>query len=89
MKSPNPEKLREADPSEAADSSRILGEVKRRFPAAEIVLTGGIVYNLTLSNVIANFGEEDEPLLERLLQVDDDCIRNDLTHYATALAFKL
>jgi hypothetical protein len=39
MKKPNAEKLREADPSEAADSSRILTEMKRRFRAAEIVLT--------------------------------------------------
>lgn len=90
VKKPDPEKLRQSDPSEAADSSRILNCVQRRFPGADIVLTGGVIYHLALSDLLANFTEEgDLPLLERLLEVDDICTAMGETHYATALAFKL
>jgi hypothetical protein len=89
MKKPDPEKMRQSDPSEAADSSRILGCVQRRFPGADIVLTGGVIYHLALSEVLANFvGDEDFRLLERLLEVDDMCIAMGQTHYATTLALK-
>jgi SAM-dependent methyltransferase len=88
LKRPDPAKLRQSDPSEAADSSRILSCVKRRFPSAEITLTGGVIYHLSLSDVLANFTEDDRPLLDRLLVVDDLCTAAGETHYATALALK-
>ena len=88
MRKPDPDKLRLSDPSEAADSNRILRCVRRRFPNAEIILTGGVIYHLALSDVLANFTENDLPLLERLLELDDMCTRVGETHYATALALK-
>jgi SAM-dependent methyltransferase len=89
VKKPGPEKMRQTDPSEAADSSRILGCVRRRFPGADIILTGGVIYHLALSDVLANFAEnEDFRLLERLLEFDDMCTAMGETHYATALALK-
>jgi len=84
----DPERLRLTDPSEAADSSRILELVRQRFPACEILLTGGVVYHLALSDLLANFAEEDDSLLERLLTVDDLCTAMGETHYAVALALK-
>ena len=89
VKKVDPEKLRQADPSEAADSGRILECVKRRFATADIILTGGVIYHLALSDLLANFTEdEDLPLLQRLLEVDDMCAAMGETHYATALALK-
>jgi SAM-dependent methyltransferase len=88
VRKPETDKLRQSDPSEAADSSRILGCVRRRFPSADIVLTGGVIYHLALSDVLANFTENDLPLLERLLDLDDMCTAVGETHYATALALK-
>ena len=85
---PEADGLRQSDSSEAADSSRILRCVRRRFPNAEIILTGGVIYHLALSDVLANFTEKDVPLLERLLELDDPCTRVGEMHYATALALK-
>ena len=84
----DPERLRRTDPSEAAESSRILDLVRQRFPGCEISLTGGVVYHLALSNLLANFREEDDSLLERLLTLDDLCTAMGETHYAVALALK-
>jgi SAM-dependent methyltransferase len=89
VEKPDPKKLRQSDPSEAADSSRILSCVQRRFPGADIVLTGGVIYHLALSDLLANFAsDEDFQLLERLLELDDMCTAVGETHYATALALK-
>jgi SAM-dependent methyltransferase len=84
----DPVKLRQSDPSEAADSSRILDCVKRHFPGADIILTGGVIYHLALSDLLANFRDEDLPVLERLLIVDDMCTAMGETLYAIALALK-
>ena len=89
VKKPDSEKMRQSDPSEAADSSRILGCVQRRFPGADIIITGGVIYHLALSDLLANFaGDEDFRLLERLLELDDMCTAVGETHYATALGLK-
>lgn len=82
-----------SDPSEAARSSLILPGVKAYFPNAEIVLTGGIVYNLVLSDALANFDESDpvdRGQLEMLLAIDETAtLALGLeSHYAVALAFK-
>lgn len=77
------------DPSEAADSGRILEAIRRHFPDAEIINTGGVIYHMTLNDILANFDEErDRHLLELLLTIDDLCAELGHTHYATALAFK-
>jgi SAM-dependent methyltransferase len=89
MQKVDAEKLRQSDPSEAADSSRILTCLRARFPGAEVILTGGVIYHLALSEILAHFtDEEDQPLLERLLAVDDLCTAMGETHYAVALALK-
>lgn len=89
MKRPDPLKLEASDPSEAADSDRILPCVMKYFPDAEVVLTGGVIYHLALSDAIANFDEaEDRLVLEVLLLLDDLCVELGESLYATALAFK-
>lgn len=68
---PNAAKLAEVDPSEAADSSRILPAIARHFPDAQVIPTGGCIYHLALKDAIGNFGDADEPLLKSLLLLDD------------------
>ena len=82
----DPDKLAAADPTECADSDAILPAVRRHFPAAWIKPTGGAIYHAALHNVIANFTEEDTPLLELMLLLDDVCTMAGHTHYAVALA---
>ncbi|MBK6687601.1 MAG: class I SAM-dependent methyltransferase [Deltaproteobacteria bacterium] len=93
VRRPNPETLARHDPSEAAQSGRILSAVRTWFPDAEILPTGGIVYNLVLSDVLANFDEAepaDRARLEQLLDLDWALtqVPGLETHYAIALAFK-
>lgn len=90
LKRPNREKMIDVDPSEAADSERILEAVNLYFPDAEIIKTGGVIYHLALSNMINNFEEEgkDKLLLDLLMLIDELCIQLDETHYAVVLAFK-
>jgi len=86
---PYKEKIISDDPSEAVDSERILECVKRYFPNAEITLSGGVVYHLALCDILHNFDESrDCKLLERLMDIDDECAARGETHYATALEIK-
>lgn len=81
------EDLMRQDPTEAADSENILPAIREHFPDAEIALTGGVIYHLALNDVIANFTEEeDRPLLESLLVIDEALARGGLTQYATVIA---
>ena len=62
--------------------------IHRHFPDAEIVLTGGAIYHLTLSDVLANVDEErDRTLLTWLLRLDSLMATLGETHYAVAFAF--
>jgi len=89
LQRPDAEALRKADPSGAADSGNILPAMRRVFPAARIVLTGGVIFHLALNDVLANFDDrEDGPLLQSLLRADEDLARLGETHYAVAIAFK-
>ena len=81
-----PTSLRRTIPTECADSDDILPAVRRHFPAAWIKPTGGTIYHAALHNVIANFTDEDTPLLELMLLLDDVCTMAGYTHYAVALA---
>lgn len=79
------------DPSEAADSERILPAVAEVFPGAHVQATGGVVYHLALNDVLANFdesGDNDRLLLDMLMLVDDMAVALGETHYAVALAEK-
>lgn len=89
---PTVEKMIEADPSEAADSERILPAVRETFPGANIVLTGGAIYHLGLGGgIYKNLDltrEEDARILEFALLLDDVAIKLGETHYAVCVAFK-
>lgn len=83
------ERMIEIDPSEAADSEKIIESIKEIFPQAEITLTGGVVYQLALSDILHNFDDsQDKYLLDFLMLIDDLCTQLGETNYATALAIK-
>lgn len=93
VRRPSAQRVQQQDPSEAADSERILDSVRRYFPDAEITLTGGIVYHMTLSQILHNFdeaSEHDTVLLDLLMLIDELCIRVPglESHFATAFAWK-
>lgn len=89
VRRPNLAKLIESDPSEAADSERIVEAIHKYFPNVEFKATGGVVYHLTLNDMLNNFDErEDKILLDLLLLIDELCTHLGQTHYGTALAFK-
>lgn len=78
------------DPSEAADSSNILGAVTATFPQAEIRLTGGLIYHLALEGVMANFDLEgdDAALMRSLLLLDETLASSGHSLLAVAFATK-
>jgi SAM-dependent methyltransferase len=89
LKRPSAEKLIQDDPSEAADSDRIIDSIIKYFPNAEIKITGGVIYHLALSDMLHNFDEtEDKILLDLLMIIDELCADSGQTHYGTALAIK-
>lgn len=89
---PDAKKLKEHDPSEAADSDRILESVKKYFPNAKITLTGGTVYHSTLNDILHNMDEtnlKDKTILNLLLLIDELATKSGVeSHYATALGIK-
>jgi ubiquinone/menaquinone biosynthesis C-methylase UbiE len=77
------------DPSECADSANILPELMRIFPESWIKKTGGAIYHLGLNDVLHNIvAGQDYDLLEKLLEIDDQCAEMGETHYAVAIAVK-
>ncbi|MGB3468174.1 MAG: class I SAM-dependent methyltransferase [Cyclobacteriaceae bacterium] len=82
-------KLIASDPSEAADSDKILSGIKKYFPGAEITLTGGAIYNTALCDMIGNFDEENDKFILDLLMIIDELLAElGENQYATALAIK-
>lgn len=89
VKRPRLARMLATDPSEAADSANILPALREIFPEAQIMLTGGVVYNLALENVIANFDDiKDANLLQELLIYDAELAAQGQTQYACAFAVK-
>ncbi|MBA3543536.1 MAG: methyltransferase domain-containing protein [Chthoniobacterales bacterium] len=89
----DPQRIAAQDPSEAVDSQNIMAAVRRFFPKATIIPTGGVVYHMTLSRIFPNFDPEDErdkALLEALLLVDELCLEIPglETHYCVAAGWK-
>lgn len=79
--------MRATDPSEAADSDNILPALRQIFPGAQIRMTGGVVYNLALKDIIANFDDvENAARLEELLVYDAELASQQQTQYACAFA---
>lgn len=85
------QRMIEMDPSEAADSGRILLNLRSVFPDAKVVLTGGAIYHLALAGVYANLDlsrEEDMRILKIALLIDDLAMQLGESHYAVAVARK-
>jgi SAM-dependent methyltransferase len=79
-----------SDPSEAADSARILPALRRIFPGAEILATGGGVYHWALNDVMHwIIAAGDAETLQRALALDDWLAARGETQYAVALATKV
>jgi hypothetical protein len=86
---PDIEAMKQVDPTECADSGRILPALQLIFPDAEIIPTGGVIYHLALSDVLANIHEKgDAALLNSLLLADDLCIALGQSLRAFAIALK-
>jgi SAM-dependent methyltransferase len=80
---PDPRLMATIDPSECADSSSIIPAISSRLENATVTPTGGIVYSLALSDILANFDEtRDEALLRAMLLADDLCTASGETLYA-------
>jgi hypothetical protein len=89
MAPPNIDQLIARDPTEAADSESILPSLMKHFPNADVVLTGGCIFDLALHDAIGNFDDmEDSPLLKSLLLLDEALCHLGETHYAVAIALK-
>lgn len=89
LKRPTRVRMILSDPTECADSARIIPSIKSWFPDAEIKPTGGTVYHLALNDVLHNIDEEEDGgILEQLLRIDDLCTRKGQYHYAVAIAEK-
>jgi uncharacterized sodium:solute symporter family permease YidK len=86
---PSIERVLQTDPSECADSGAILPAVLQIFPQAAVVLLGGVVYALALSDVLANIDEAAEAgLIDALLAEDDRLSASGEFLYAVACAMR-
>lgn len=88
LKRPSIDRILAFDPTEAADSEAILPAIRDIFPDAEILHTGGAIYNLALTTILANFEEGGADLTMALL-VDDLLCELGENHYAVAFARKM
>jgi SAM-dependent methyltransferase len=79
----NGDRLAAADPTEAADSARIVSEVSRAFPVGKWIMLGGGVYHIGLNDLFWNFERYEAPhLLDQCLVVDDLLSELGENHYA-------
>lgn len=86
---PSVEAMMAGDPSEAADSSRIIPSIKEFFPDAAIWPLGGVIYHLALGDVLANFQPgRDDTLLESMLVLDRVVSDMGLNQYTAAIGVK-
>ncbi len=86
IKRPDPTRLAQLDPSEAADSGAIIDAWARVFPNSRVIPSGGAIYNLALNDAIANFTQEDSSLLEALLLLDQSLAGGEMNHYTVAIS---
>lgn len=84
---PTVEQIINMDPSEAADSENIIPAIKENFIHADIRYAGGLIYLVCMEDIIHNIAEDD-PLLNYLLELDDQTIKFGLSQYAVILAQK-
>lgn len=77
------------DPTECADSERILPAFSSLFPDGLVIPTGGLIYHTTLNDVIKNIDEvRDANLLDLLLLIDDMTISQGLSQYCVMVGDK-
>lgn len=91
LKRQNPVKMSEVDPSEAADSSRTIDAIEATLLNPEITPTGGAVWHIALSKLLARFDMENPShtsLLDTLLLLDEMTISEYGTNYAVAFAVR-
>ena len=81
------EKLWAKDPSEAADSGRILETLPEVFPNVQVWRTGGAIYHTALNDVLTNI-EEGSEWIEEALALDDFMREIGTSLHAIALARK-
>ncbi len=90
MQQANIEYVIASDPTEAADSERILDAIRDTFPSAEIIPVGGCLYFGALTGILNNFEEETNPshaeLLKAILYEDEALIESGESLYAAAFA---
>lgn len=84
---PTVEQIINMDPSEAADSENIIPAIKENFVHTDIRYAGGLIYLVCMEDIIHNI-TEDDPLLNYLLELDDQTIKFGLSQYAVILAQK-
>lgn len=83
-------KLIKRDPTEAADSDRIIEAIKVNFSDYDIKYLGGIIFHLALNGIVCHFMDNPhtEKLLESFLVVDDLLSKDGFNNFATVLAVK-
>jgi len=85
---PTPEKIIALDPSEAADSSRIIPSLDKYFPGATISPTGGAIYHIGFAGLYGNMDMSDKydrSVIDWMLLVDEVLMKQGMTHYAFAV----
>lgn len=86
---PNIKTLIQHDPTEAADSDRIIPSILKYFPNADLKFTGGCIYHLALNDVLANIDEEEDSILLELILLTDEALSYiGENHYAVCIALK-
>jgi SAM-dependent methyltransferase len=81
------DRLWRKDPSEAADSGRILDAVRSVFSNVNIIPTGGAIYHTATNDILAYIPDES-PFIGELLALDDFMIEMGVTMHAVALAIR-
>jgi hypothetical protein len=85
---PTPDKIIALDPSEAADSSRIIPALNKYFPGATISPTGGAIYHIGFAGLYGNMDMSDNydrSVIDWMLLVDEVLMKQGMTHYAFAV----
>jgi SAM-dependent methyltransferase len=76
------------DPSEAADSARILPSLKAIFPISNVVPIGGAIYHFGLNGIFPKVNNETKWVFEQALLLDDVLSTQGENHFAVATARK-
>ena len=70
----NAEKLKAADPSEAADSEQIVPRALEHFPGGRWTMLGGVIYATGLNDIVGNFEALDRLDLLKVCLLADEAL---------------